>query len=126
VARLGAAPVVTGDGDMAVGWSNTRKLCREILDQDPKVRSLAADSISDWLGSYSVREAKIIAGLLVALAASETVAECRESQLHALTELAEAGLLDPSDVAGIEDLESDGKSSEFEYLEYLREFHASR
>jgi hypothetical protein len=89
------------------------EVIRGLCSSDPKDRSRWGDAVSDIRSSMSEDEARAISVLLAHLTVCEANAVARESELHALAELAEWDLmaasmpevvqrLDPSSLAGSE------------------------
>jgi hypothetical protein len=109
---------------MPVGTNRTRALLDKLLAAQATTREAAADSATDWIRSFDPREAAIISRVLVWLASVETDESARESQLHALAELAEHDLVPAdvlSEVGQLSRTELHGSSVEhFDYLQSLR------
>lgn len=70
------------------------QLLRSMLVLEGSKRSLAVDALTDHVPALSSPEGAAFAQVLVWLVAGEADAEAVESELHALAELAEAGLVD--------------------------------
>jgi hypothetical protein len=105
---------------MAIGPTKLVDLLRELTSSDPSVRERSADRVTDYVPSIAPDEGKLLGMLLATLALAESSTATRESQLHAIYELADTGGIDSAVVGmilGI-DRESLG-ASEREYLAYL-------
>ena len=101
-------------------------VARGLAVKDAVVRARSADEVTDVIRELEHDDAALLAYLLIAVRCGETDATARESQLHALSSLAEwhempTGVLKlvdevpPSTVTG----------SEVEYMQYLRNFRTS-
>lgn len=106
---------------MAVGTAGIGQLLDELRASDPLRRAEAADSVLDWMSSYSADEGAQVGRTLIELARDETAPRALEALLHALAELAENGLLGPEEISAGAELSSNGDPSVDEYLEYLHE-----
>ncbi|MEJ8657940.1 hypothetical protein [Streptomyces sp. MS1.AVA.4] len=70
------------------------ELIRQVTDRDARKRELTADRVPDWLGSYSLADGRLRAGVLSAAAAGESDMRALEAQLNALLALGAGGLTD--------------------------------
>lgn len=70
------------------------EIIRQVTDRDPRQRELGADTVPDWVGSYSPTDGKLLVGTLSISAACETDLAALESQLNALLELGAGGFTD--------------------------------
>lgn len=105
---------------MTVGEDALNELLTELRVPDPHSREQAADSVTDWLNSYSSAEGDRVGDTLVRLARAESYAPAYEAQTHALAELAEQGLLSTATIRAAADLPATDDVSVTEYLDYLR------
>ena len=84
---------------MTVGDLRVRDLARGLLDLNPAVRDDTCGTITDWVGSFDMYEARLLAMLLSIVAVVEIDPVARESELHAVAELSSVGLVDIASVA---------------------------
>jgi hypothetical protein len=84
---------------MSVGIARALDLLSRLVSTSADSRSMAADSVTDWLRSFDIPEAAVISQVLQWLASVETDDAAREAQLHALAELAEHDLVPASVLA---------------------------
>ncbi|MFJ1751686.1 hypothetical protein [Kitasatospora sp. NPDC088134] len=102
---------------------------RELLDllhgltaPDPRLREDACGTVTDWLSAFSPFQARLLAMGLATAAATEPDPSCRESELHALGELADTGFFGAESFEPVERLDRNTlEPSEQEYLAALRE-----
>jgi hypothetical protein len=108
---------------MSVGAERLIGLARALVSEDPATRGDACGTVTDWISSFSAYEARLVAMLLATLAATETDPSCRESELHALNELADTGALNSEVIEPIRLLDKRMLGvSEMEYVNYLEEY----
>ncbi|GLY51455.1 hypothetical protein [Lentzea sp. NBRC 102530] len=109
---------------MAIGDARLLKLVHDLTSADSSRCEDAAGTVTDWLSSFSPREARVV-GAVLASAAAVAGAGCRESLLHALFELSGRGHLGADEVAPVQDIPQDSLGpSEQEYLAGISEEHA--
>ncbi|HKT00125.1 MAG TPA: hypothetical protein VJT31_11385 [Rugosimonospora sp.] len=107
---------------MAVGADRLADLVRSLASTDPASREAACGTVTDWISSFSKYEARLVGMLLVTLAGAEKAGPTRESELHALYELADTGGIDGEVVGPIRLLDRGLLGvSELEYVKYLGE-----
>ncbi|MFF7011031.1 hypothetical protein ACFY9Y_15075 [Streptomyces fimicarius] len=105
--------------------SRTPRKARSGTVQEPVVvcRTDAAagpETISDWVRSFDRREVRTLASLLASAAVLERDADCLESELNALGELAVTGLLEAEDIAAPRRLpRASVRPADAEHLDYL-------
>lgn len=105
---------------MTVGDERLVTLTRELVSNDPNEREDACGTITDWLNSFDSREATFLATILSSSVNLEASATCRESQLHALAELSDTGLIRASSLSPLKFIEKSSlRGSEVEYVEHL-------
>jgi hypothetical protein len=71
------------------------KLARSLVSESAEAREAACGTVTDWIKSFSLFEARLLSMLLTLAAMREEVADCLESELHALSELLESGFVQP-------------------------------
>jgi hypothetical protein len=107
---------------MSVGAERLIGLARALVSDAPATREDGCGTVTDWISSFSTYEARLVAMLLVTLAGTETNVSCRESELHALNELADTGALSSDVIEPVRLLDKSALSvSELEYVNYLTE-----
>lgn len=106
---------------MTLGTEAVRQLLAELASPDHDARARAADSVVDWINSYSADEGAEVGRTLIALAHRESDPRALEALLHALAELAESDLLGPGDILVAARVSRNGDPSVDEYLDYLTE-----
>jgi hypothetical protein len=105
---------------MSVGGDRLIGLARSLASVDAAVREDGCGRVTDWISSFSRFEARLVGMLLAALASVEANLSARESELHALCELADTDALDSEIVAPVRLLDRDLLGvSEREYVTYL-------
>ncbi|MGW2088196.1 hypothetical protein [Streptomyces sp. NPDC001880] len=105
---------------MTVGDKNLVLIVRGLASSDPEVREETSETVCDWLNSFSRREVRVISALLSSIAALETESDCRESELHALSELTETEFIEADDLAPLQQIQRDTlRGSEAEHFDYL-------
>ncbi|MFJ9145108.1 hypothetical protein [Streptomyces griseus] len=83
----------------SVGDEHLLSLTRGLVSDAAKVRERACETISDRVRSFDRREVRTPASLLASAAVLEQDADCLESELNALGELAVTGLFEAEDIA---------------------------
>ncbi|MFR9724438.1 hypothetical protein ACL02R_13895 [Streptomyces sp. MS19] len=110
---------------MAVGSPALLALIRGLTSSSPVERDEACGTVTDWVTAFGPGELLTVAGVLAAAAATESDTTCRESELHALSELDSTGGLQGVVLAALTGVdESSLTSSEAEYLDYLKQEYA--
>ncbi|MFE7614753.1 hypothetical protein [Streptomyces sp. NPDC057496] len=105
---------------MTVGDENLVSIVRGLISRNPDDREEASETVCDWLNSFDRREVKMISALLSSLVVLETESDCRESELHALSELTETGFIEAGDLAPLWQIRRDTlRGSEVEHFDYL-------
>jgi hypothetical protein len=95
------------------------KLIYGISAPQPAVRANSADALTDIVQHLPEQDAVLLARLLVRVRLAEPDLNCRESQLHALAELAEWHDLSPAVLDPLATIRGEAVGSEIEYLDYL-------
>ncbi|MFJ5048669.1 MerR family transcriptional regulator [Streptomyces sp. NPDC088719] len=85
----------------SIGDERLLALTRDLLSESAKAREWACGTICDWARSFDRREVRTLASLLASTAALEQDADCVESELNALGELATTGLVEAADLAAL-------------------------
>ncbi|MDX3503413.1 MerR family transcriptional regulator [Streptomyces sp. ATCC51928] len=85
----------------SVGDEQLLSLARGLVSDAAKVRERACETISDRVRSFDRREVRTPASLLASAAVLEQDADCLESELNALGELAVTGLFEAEDIAAL-------------------------
>lgn len=85
----------------------------------PAMRANSADAVTDVVQHLPEQDAVLLAMLLVRVRVAEPDLNCRESQLHALAELAEWHDLSPAVLHPLATIRREAVGSEIEYLDYL-------
>lgn len=112
---------------MTVGSDKLIGLVRSLSSADSTSREATCGTVTDWISSFSKYEARLLGMLLVTLAEAEEDDSCRESELHALQELADTGDLDFAVLEPIRRLDQSALGvSELEYVKYLSEEYPER
>lgn len=107
---------------MAIGDAALLKLIHDLTSDSSDIREDAAGTVTDWLSSFARREARVVAAVLASAAVVERPGDCRESVLHALSELADQGHFGADEVLPIKDIDpSTLDPSEQEYMALFRE-----
>ncbi|MGW5451835.1 hypothetical protein [Nocardia sp. NPDC003979] len=107
---------------MTIGETRELELIRRLTSPSPDIREDACGTVTDWIHSFSPEEVHTLSSLIATLAVVEQNPKCRESQLHALSELVDSGHLRASDLFVLKVLDQNAlTNSENEYLEYLQE-----
>ncbi|GAA3378475.1 hypothetical protein [Streptomyces racemochromogenes] len=88
-----------------------------LLSESPRRRALTADQVTDWVGSYSEADGRVLAGVLAVAACSESDATALEAQLNAL--LALGALADEVSVSYLKELE--GRPLPADLSEYVHD-----
>ncbi|MEU6042193.1 MerR family transcriptional regulator [Streptomyces griseus] len=83
----------------SVGDEQLLSLTRGLVSDAAKVRERACETISDRVRSFDRREVRTPASLLASAAVLEQDADCLESELNALGDLAVTGLFEAEDIA---------------------------
>lgn len=83
---------------MTVPPATYLELLHAITSPQPKIREQAADESTDLIGSYSSRQAKVLAFALASQSSIETAAESLEAELHAIIEIGTTGVIQNEDV----------------------------
>lgn len=124
IPRSPDAPLPWWKGRMAVDSDRIRELLGQLVAAPADARSIAADSVTGWTQSFDKSEAAVLSRVLLWLALAESDDAARESQLHALAELAEWDLVPADVLRDVSRLAHGGLSGSsiehFEYLESLR------
>lgn len=92
---------------MAVPADQLMELVRHVTDRDSRQRELGADRTTDWMGSYSEADGRILVGVLTIAAASERDHGALEAQLHALLELGSRGFTDFRSLSRLREIDRD-------------------
>jgi hypothetical protein len=95
------------------------RLLHGITSPEAAVRSRSADEVTDVHTGLSPDDVAVLVHGLVAARMNEVDAECQESQLHALAELAEWHDMPTEAVRRLEALPPTSDPSQVEYLDYL-------
>lgn len=112
---------------MSVGADRLVALIRSLTSPDAAERENACGTVTDWISSFSEFEVRLLGMLLATLASAEKHASCRESELHALYELADTDGLDSGVIEPVRLLDHSLLSvSEVEYVNYLSQEYPSR
>lgn len=82
-----------------ISSSQLLEFVRSLAAPDSKSRELAADLVTDSVSNYSSIDGRILTGVLVAAAVSESDPSALESQLNAIIQL--GSLAEPEMVAGL-------------------------
>ena len=82
----------------------------------PANRARSADAVTDIAERMAEREVDLVARLLVTARLTEQELDCRESQLHALAELAEWHGVSTAVLAPLAQGRAEAVGSEIEYL----------
>jgi hypothetical protein len=107
---------------MAIDAERLIDLARALVSDNAATRQDGCGTVTDWISSFSAYEARLVAMLLATLAQIETDPSSRESELHALNELAETGVFNSDLIEPIRVLDRNALSvSEIEYVDYLTE-----
>ncbi|MFE7336257.1 MerR family transcriptional regulator [Streptomyces griseus] len=85
----------------SVGDEQLLTLTRDLVSATAKVRERACGTIGDLARSFDRREVRTLASLLASTAVLEQDADCLESELNALGELATTGLFEVGDIAAL-------------------------
>ncbi|MGW2332297.1 hypothetical protein ACWC5C_42010 [Streptomyces sp. NPDC001700] len=105
---------------MTVGDKRLVTLTKGLVSDDPKKREDTCGTITDWVNSFDSREATLLAIILSSSVNLETEWTCRESQLHALVELSDTGLIHASSFSPLGLIDKTSlQGSEIEYIEHL-------
>lgn len=105
---------------MSVGDERLATLTRGLTSDDPREREDACETITDWLNSFDYSEATVLAITLSSSVNTETDMICRESQLHALVELSDTGLIHANDLSPLRLIDKGSlRGSEVEYIQHL-------
>ncbi|MGK5531097.1 hypothetical protein [Streptomyces sp. URMC 129] len=106
---------------MAIGNRHLIDLLRGLTASVPETRDAACGTVTDWVSAFSPTEAAVVASVVAAAATVEADPTCRESQLHALTELGESASITAEALSPLTELDVRSlQGSEIEYLDYLR------
>ncbi|MFE0187228.1 hypothetical protein [Streptomyces sp. NPDC058989] len=81
------------------------EMLRCLTDQDARKRELGADKVTDWVGSYSREDGRMLVGVLSILAACERDHGALEAQLNALLELGAGGHSDLQSLAHLREID---------------------
>ncbi|MDX5578497.1 TetR/AcrR family transcriptional regulator, partial [Streptomyces sp. ID01-9D] len=104
----------------SVGDELLLSLTRGLVSDAAKVRERACETISDRVRSFDRREVRTLASLLASAAVLEQDADCLESELNALGELAVTGLFEAEDIAALRRLpRASVRPADAEHLDYL-------
>ncbi|NWF27690.1 hypothetical protein HW130_15700 [Streptomyces sp. PKU-EA00015] len=77
-----------------VGNENLIEIVKGLVSTNPQVREETCERVCDWLQSFDQREVSVVSSLLSSVAVLESDADCLESELHAIGELTETGLVE--------------------------------
>jgi hypothetical protein len=103
-----------------IGTVLMMNLLRGLLAESAEGRAMAADSVVDLLKSYEPSEAAVVSIVLAWLAGNEADEVALEAQLHAISELAEHGLVPFAALESVSHLSRGQlRGSSLEYYEYL-------
>ncbi|MEV7910825.1 MerR family transcriptional regulator [Streptomyces griseus] len=104
----------------SVGDEQLLALTRDLVSATPKVRERACGTIGDLARSFDRREVRTLASLLASAAVLEQDADCLESELNALGELATTGLFEVGDIAALRRLpRASVRQADAEHLDRL-------
>ncbi|MCX5376758.1 hypothetical protein [Streptomyces sp. NBC_00091] len=78
-------------------------MVRSLVAESSTQRALAADQVTDWVGSYTEVDGRLLAAILAVTAACETDGTALESQLNAIIQL--GALADRSSVSYLKEIE---------------------
>lgn len=96
------------------------QLLRNMLLLEGSERSLAVDALTDYLDALSSQEGQVFAQVILWMVTYEADAEALEAELHALAELAEAGLIDREALGQLHSVQrSRLMGSSLEHFDYL-------
>lgn len=90
---------------MSISDSMFIEIIRGVSSFDPEDRIEEADRCVDLLRSYSPVQARALAAVLSSLAVAEPDANALESQLNALLELGQTGVIRTEDVEAIKNID---------------------
>ncbi|MFI1284627.1 hypothetical protein ACH4U5_28435 [Streptomyces sp. NPDC020858] len=79
-------------------------IIRSLVAESAPQRALAADQLTDWVGSYTETDGHILAGILAISAACEPDPTALESQLNAIIQL--GGLADEDSTSYLKAIEN--------------------
>jgi len=115
--------VVTASHGRKTGSVSNRPAVLELIygisAPQPAVRENSADAVTDVVRHLPDQDAVLLARLLVRISVTEPDLNCRESQLHALAELAQWHELPPDVLHPLASIQGEAVGSEIEYLDYL-------
>ncbi|MFF0503371.1 MerR family transcriptional regulator [Streptomyces fimicarius] len=104
----------------SIGDEQLLSLTRGLVSDSAQVRERACETISDRVRSFDRREVRTLASLLASTAVLEQDADCLESELNALGELAVTGLFESEDIAALRRLpRTSVRPADAEHLDYL-------
>jgi len=81
------------------------EIIRGVSSADPESRTGEADRCIDLLGSYSPVQVRALAAVLSSLAVVESNSNALESQLNALLELGQTGVVKSEDVGAVKNID---------------------
>ncbi|MFJ5230139.1 hypothetical protein ACIQBJ_09590 [Kitasatospora sp. NPDC088391] len=97
-------------------------LLHGLTSPDSRVREDTCGTVTDWISVFDPFQARLLAMTLATAAAAEPDPSCRESELHALGELADTGFFGVESFEPVERLDRNTLGpSEQEYLDALQE-----
>ncbi|MFD5200886.1 hypothetical protein ACFWM7_12210 [Streptomyces sp. NPDC058375] len=95
-------------------------LTRDLVSDSAQVRERACGTIGDLARAFDRREVRTLASLLASAAVLEQDADCLESELNALGELATTGLFEAEDIAALRRLpRASVRPADAEHLDHL-------
>ncbi|MEU3053536.1 MerR family transcriptional regulator [Streptomyces griseus] len=104
----------------SVGDEQLLSLTRDLVSDSAQVRERACGTIGDLARSFDRREVRTLASLLASAAVLEQDADCLESELNALGELATTGLFEAEDIAALRRLpRASVRPADAEHLDHL-------
>lgn len=113
-------PSTVGSELMSASAFSLFQLLRNMLLLEGSERSLAVDALTDYLDALSSQEAQVFAQVILWMVTYEANAEALEAELHALAELAEAGLIDREALGQLHSVQrSRLMGSSLEHFDYL-------